>query len=314
MFMFVYSLKRKNMKKEIIHPIVLDSSQQSILDMHSLLNILNIIVSELYILQINTFFDNEIKQALELNQSFAKDMYIKKARLKRFSMIDDFIKQNISHLEKFKEQLPNDKLEVYESSNSNLHSVFGILKTRISEIMNRFDSEERWIPHNISQLMTNFADVFAAIEKNSKGRYKIVYSNEEHDDNSYLVDLKIQSGDSEVIYMPPVIQDVFRDLIANARKYTEIGGKISATLINDGDNLTIEVKDTGVGIPDEQIDLVVDFGYRADNVLHLQTRGGGFGLTKAYQICKKNNGRFWIDSKIGQGTLVKIEIPVNKDE
>lgn len=314
MFMFVYSLKRKNMKKEIIHPIVLDSSQQSILDMHSLLNILNIIVSELYILQINTFFDNEIKEALELNQSFAKDMYIKKARLKRFSMIDDFIKQNISHLEKFKEQLPNDKLEVYESSNSNLHSVFGILKTRISEIMNRFDSEERWIPHNISQLMTNFADVFAAIEKNSKGRYKIVYSIEEHDDNSYLVDLKIQSGDSEVIYMPPVIQDVFRDLIANARKYTEIGGKISATLINDGDNLTIEVKDTGVGIPDEQIDLVVDFGYRADNVLHLQTRGGGFGLTKAYQICKKNNGRFWIDSKIGQGTLVKIEIPVNKDE
>lgn len=302
------------MKKEILHPIVLDSSQQSILDMHSLLNILNVIVSELYLLQINTFFDNEIKEALELNQKFAKDMYIKKTRLKRFSMIDDFIKQNISHLENFREQLPTDKLEEFESSNSNLLSVFGILKTRITEIMNRFDTEEKWLPHNISQLMTNFADVFAAIEKNSKGRYKIVYSADEHDENSYLVDLKIQSGDGDIIYMPPVMQDVFRDLIANARKYTEIGGKIRAALINDGTNLTIEVEDTGVGIPEEQIDLVVDFGYRADNVLHVQTRGGGFGLTKAYQICKRNNGRFWIDSKVAQGTLLKIEIPVNMQE
>ncbi len=302
------------MKKEILHPIVLDKTQQTIVDMHSLMNIINIIVSELYLLQIDTFFDNELKEALDLNQSFAKDMYSEKARMKRFYLIDDFISRNNLHLNTFAKQLPPDKLPIFEIARENLRSIFSILKIRITEILNRFDSEEKWVEHDIAQLKRNFSNVFAAIEKNSKGRYKIVYSADEHDENSYLVDLKIQSSDEEIILMPPIMQDVFRDLIANARKYTEPGGKIRAHLINDGTNLSIEVEDTGIGIPDEEIDLVVDFGYRADNVLHIQTRGGGFGLTKAYHITKRNNGRFWIDSKIGQGTLVKIEIPANMDE
>ncbi|MCO5251914.1 MAG: ATP-binding protein [Candidatus Kapabacteria bacterium] len=302
------------MKKEILHPIVLDKTQQTIVDMHSLINIINIIVSEIYLLQIDTFFDNELKEALELNQSFAKDMYSEKVRMKRFYLIDDFISQNNRHLNEFAKQLPPDKLPIFEIARDNLRSIFSILKVRITEILNRFDSEEKWVVHDIAHLKTNFSDVFAAIEKNSKGRYKIVYSADEHDENSYLVDLKIQSPDGKILHMPSIMQDVFRDLIANARKYTEPGGKIRAHLINDGVNLTIEVEDTGIGIPDEEIDLVVDFGYRADNVLHIQTRGGGFGLTKAYHITKRNNGRFWIDSKIGQGTLVKIEIPANMDE
>lgn len=297
------------MEKEIIQPLVLDKNQQAIVDMHSLINILNIIVSELYILQINTFFDDDIEEARKLTESFAHDIYSTEKRIKRFHLLDSYIRKCNEYLDKFKSKIITEHLESYNESRSNLRSVFEIMKVRIAEILERMDNEENWKRHSIQNLINNFINVFSAIEKNSKGRYKIVYFSDEHDENSYLVDLKIESHLDDVLYMPPIFQDVFRDLIANARKYTPVGGSIRALLKNDGTKLLIEVEDNGIGIPDDQIDLVVKFGFRADNVSFKETKGGGFGLTKAYHLTKRLGGRLWIDSEIGHGTLIRLEIP-----
>lgn len=301
------------MKKEITHPLVLDKDQQSIVDMHSIMNILNIIVSELYFLQTNTIFDEEMEKALKMTRTFSEDLYEPVSRMKRFFTIDEFIAKHIEHLKKFGDKLEPDLIHFVVASHINLRSIFEIMKVRISEIIERWDNEESWVRHSIGNLRSNLVNVFSAIEKNSKGRYRIVYSEESHDSESYLVELTFESTDGDYIFIPPIIQDVLRDLIANSRKYTNPGGKIRALLSNDGSILNIEVEDTGRGIPENQLDMVVHFGFRADNVLDKQTQGGGFGLTKAYHITKRNGGKMWIESEQGKGTLIKIEIPIPHD-
>ena len=62
-----------------------------------------------------------------------------------------------------------------------------------------------------------------------------------------------------------------------------------------------------------RVERLVLFGKRAANVSHRVTRGGGFGLTKAYYITRRYHGRMWIDSETGKdgskGTRIEIRIP-----
>lgn len=121
--------------------------------------------------------------------------------------------------------------------------------------------------------------------------------------------LDIRSVDGGQISMPPVLQDCFRDLLANARKYTPPGGEIRGSLRDDGRELRVVVADTGRGIPETEVGHVVRFGQRGSNARPGETRGGGYGLTKAYSICRRFGGRLWIESEIDIGTTVTMQIP-----
>jgi signal transduction histidine kinase len=151
--------------------------------------------------------------------------------------------------------------------------------------------------------------VFSAIEKNSHGRYRIIYNAALKEPNDYYFDFKLESNRGDNLLMPAVFQDVMRDLIANARKYTAPGGHITAALHEDPTLLRFVVEDTGRGIPPDEIEKVVHFGQRASNVNTVRTMGGGFGLTKAFLVAKQFGGRFWIASELGVGTRVRIHLP-----
>lgn len=100
-----------------------------------------------------------------------------------------------------------------------------------------------------------------------------------------------------------------RDLIMNARKYSFPGGVINAKMINDGSKLVIEVKDNGMGIEEDEIQHIIEFGVRGSNVAQRRTLGAGFGLTKAYFFSKQFNGSFTVKSAIGVGSTFTISIP-----
>jgi signal transduction histidine kinase len=178
--------------------------------------------------------------------------------------------------------------------------------------LDRAGEPYRWHEQSISELEQNFASMFAAIEKNSKGNYGIVLNLAEQHSEDYAVDFEIKSAGGNVIYMPLVFQDVVRDLIANSRKYTDPGGRIGAVLENDGQLLKLNIQDTGRGIPPDDIERVAGFGERGSNAGDKLVLGGGFGLTKAVYVTKSLGGRFWIDSSLGKGTKITIEIPVAK--
>ncbi len=165
---------------------------------------------------------------------------------------------------------------------------------------------------NPEQIKTNFREVFTAIEKNSHSAYHIVCNLAHQDSGDYFISLEIGKDDNAQYLMPLVFQDIMRDLMANARKYTPPGGRIAAGLYVSTEELTFVVEDSGKGIPSEELEKVFLYGYRASNAQDRPTRGGGFGLTKAYYICKALGGKMYIDSPISEnkGTRIKLTLPI----
>lgn len=304
------------MKKiEIKEPLSLSDEQYSLLDMHSVLNISNVLIGELTFLGDALGDLSLVQDSLDVCYSVADSLKDKNQALENLHNIQELksaIRNNLNQTVHTNEE-KKDEPEIREFLD-NISSIFGILDVRTQEILDRFNTPDQWMSYNIDHLKQNFINLFSAIEQNSKGRYHFVYNIASQNAVYYLVNLNITSADGNYIKMPPLLQDVMRDLIANARKYTPVGGTISAGLDDDGEFLRLVVEDNGKGIPGDQLESVVKFGFRASNVQNKQTKGGGFGLTKAYWVTRQNNGRMCISSGENEGTKIEIEMPVRRDD
>ncbi|HLP09630.1 MAG TPA: ATP-binding protein [Opitutaceae bacterium] len=284
--------------------------QQSLLDFHSVVNVINVLQGELlvlgYLLASN---DQLMARGLAHCDEVLASLTDHARALRHAAGIEELERAVFAEIaEKVAGRPPADA--EYDEAMGNLRSVFAILKVRARELLARAEAPERWETFEVAALRQNFADVFAAIERNSHGRYRILYNAALQQADDYYVDFKVESDDDGRLLMPPVLQDVMRDLIANARKYTKPGGHITAALHAGADGLRFVVRDDGCGIPVDEIPTVVEFGKRASNVGEVRTMGGGFGLTKAFLVTKQFGGRFWIASRVGRGTRVRLWIPL----
>lgn len=187
-----------------------------------------------------------------------------------------------------------------------------VMQVRFAEIRQKWERPDDWICFDITQFHYDFSRFFGAMEKNSRGRYRIVKNIAAvTEGQDYLLSFEVDSAFEPHLYMPLSVKDVVRDLAANARKYTQPGGTIDIGIMQKPDILRVVVRDSGMGIPADELDKVVQFGYRASNVKDkVRTMGGGFGLTKAYKVVKGLGGRMWIASELNKGTSVKFELPV----
>lgn len=180
-----------------------------------------------------------------------------------------------------------------------MKSLFEILKIRHQELTRRNKLPLQWGEIAVSTLKENLIHVFEAMELNSHGRYHIVYSPEQKRPGDYLLQIEIDSRDPEKIQIPLVLRGIImRDLCANARKYSEPGGKILTKLQETPQELTLAIEDQGMGIPAEELEKIVEFGQRGSNAMEKRTMGGGFGLTKAWYFTHLLGGRMWIASEL----------------
>ncbi len=289
----------------------LSPGEQSLLDMHSVVNVLNVLRCELTVLGLMAA-DNEdyLHEGVAVCEALLGSLHDPAAALREAARVDDFERTVLAELTSKLRTPPRtpDPKEIADGI-ENLQAVFAILKVRAQEILARAAAPDRWVAFDLGQLRASFLDVFSAIEKNSKGRYRILYNAARKESQDYYIDFKFETAGGDALLMPPVFQDTMRDLIANARKYTAPGGSITAALYEDATELRFVVSDTGRGIPESELAQVVQFGQRASNVGDVRTMGGGFGLTKAFLVTKRFGGRFWIASELGRGTRIRIAIP-----
>lgn len=288
----------------------LSPGEASLVNMHSVINVLSVLHGELYMLGHHLSASDELAPALERCESIQRDLADPSAALRHVDAIADH-KRNILHLVDgalHRRQDRSGSSEVAESV-ANIHSVFAVFDVRARELQARARAPGEWIEMSIEALRADFQQVFSAIERNSRGRYRIIYNLARQESADYYVDLALESENHHSIVMPLVFKDVMRDLMANARKYTPLGGTINAGLYQTRELLKFTVQDTGCGIPPAELATVVHYGQRGSNVGHLRTHGGGFGLTKAFLVTKQFGGRFWIRSELGVGTRIRIEIP-----
>ena len=109
------------------------------------------------------------------------------------------------------------------------------------------------------------------------------------------------------------LDEVFNNLITNAIKYSpDKGGKIYIDAKEDKERFTISIKDTGLGMDSEQIELVFDEFYKVDDSRH-ELDSSGLGLTITKKIIEKHGGKIWVESEgTGKGSTFYFTLKKGK--
>ena len=118
------------------------------------------------------------------------------------------------------------------------------------------------------------------------------------------------SVDSLVEADPDRLQQVLLILIDNAIKHTPAGGRVDVTVRRNGQNASVEVADTGTGIPPEHLPRIFDRFYRADKARAREAGGTGLGLAIAKMLVDAHHGHLSLTSTLGVGTQATVTLPV----
>ena len=147
---------------------------------------------------------------------------------------------------------------------------------------------------NAVQVLKEATDMYVEIAKKQGIRLDLVCLNPEG----------MVLGDSDRL------KQVFINIIDNAVKYSNEGGSVLVDCHEEENCLHIKVSDTGVGIPEQDIDRVKEKFFKSNTTV----RGSGIGLAVADEIIKLLGGLLFIESKEGVGTTVTIVLPLAPNE
>ena len=104
------------------------------------------------------------------------------------------------------------------------------------------------------------------------------------------------------------IEQVVINVISNSVRYTPEYGSITVSA-RGGDEVSVSVADTGIGIPEADVPHLFDRFYRVDKGRSRAQGGTGLGLSIAKEIVDRHNGRIDVKSKLGEGTTVTVTLP-----
>ena len=102
----------------------------------------------------------------------------------------------------------------------------------------------------------------------------------------------------------------FSNLLENALKYTETGGKISVYLEQSMQGAVVSIEDTGIGIAPEQVPFIFQRFWRAEQARRSKQDGLGLGLAIVDALIKKHKGKIIVNSEVNVGTCFKVYLPL----
>lgn len=130
-------------------------------------------------------------------------------------------------------------------------------------------------------------------------------------EKNITVDNEIE--DLQVIGDIKLLQQVTTNLVDNAIKYNQEGGRVWLTSKVMDDEVEITVCDTGMGIAENHLDRIFERFYRVDRGRSRQMGGTGLGLSIVKHIIEKHQGRIYAESKVGEGTQIKFTLKLAKE-
>ncbi len=134
-----------------------------------------------------------------------------------------------------------------------------------------------------------------------------VWRGEKHDFSvSFPAAFPVIEGDARAV------EQVLRNLVENAVKYSPNGGRISVTGEVQADAVVVTVDDRGIGIPQQYQDREFERYYRVENKVVRGTSGSGLGLSIALGHVTAHGGRIWYESTAGKGSRFHFSLPLEK--
>lgn len=215
-------------------------------------------------------------------------------------------------------QLRSPLAKIQGYSSMILEEEFGKLPENLKEPLQRIFLSSQ----NLGSLLNDFLDV-AQIEK-GEAVYdlkplnivsvlnKVTESFKDVFDNTGIQFKPTYDKNSEVMMLGDArkTESAISKILDNAIRYTP-QGKITLSLAEKGDDLIITIKDTGVGIPQEEIDELFQKFRRGKNSYNVSVSGSGLGLYVAREIVETQEGRIWLKSEgPGRGTSAFIAFPL----
>lgn len=109
---------------------------------------------------------------------------------------------------------------------------------------------------------------------------------------------------------PDKIERIILNLLSNSIKFMKPGGRIVVNLLDKGENVEIRVKDTGIGIPEDKLNIIFERFRQVDKSFTRKHEGSGIGLSLVKSLVEMHDGSITVNSEYGKGTEFIIVLPV----
>lgn len=126
------------------------------------------------------------------------------------------------------------------------------------------------------------------------------------------INLIFDTDNEEVITYcdPDKIERIMLNILSNAIKYTPEDGFINVTVTTLEDEIMVSIKDNGIGIPKDKLDVVFDRFGQADISFNRKCEGSGIGLSLVKNLVEMHGGKIRVDSEVGKGSEFVLSIPI----
>ena len=126
-------------------------------------------------------------------------------------------------------------------------------------------------------------------------------------------DYSVPDFSSTTYYDEDIIEKIINNLVSNALKFTPDCGKVNVEVLDENETIILKVKDTGPGIPEEQLETIFDRFTQLDSSSTREQQGTGIGLALTKELANLCHGSISVESVIGHGSIFTISIPVSKE-
>ena len=137
--------------------------------------------------------------------------------------------------------------------------------------------------------------------------FQSFHSTFQHKDITFLFNIEEEKCAIEIDTV--FFERAINNLLTNALKYTDEGGKVVFSISKKENHLLIKVQDTGIGIPTNDIEKIFNRFYQSDNDIN-HSGGSGIGLAFSKEVIELHEGNVWVESEEGVGTIFFIELPI----
>ena len=208
-----------------------------------------------------------------------------------------------------------------------LNAILGLIKMMKDEDDGKFKKYLDIIDSSGKTLLTVINDILD-ISKIEAGKMNIEHTTFNSDEIAYVVELfEEKAKERDIKFTKKLenipkylnsdinrIKQVLSNLLSNAIKFTPENGNIDITIEYKKGMLYAEVKDNGIGIPENKLNTIFDAFNQADTSTTRKYGGTGLGLTISYKLIKMLNGELKVESKEGKGSCFYFKIPIKKGD